>query len=76
MRILIFGADVPGIAYTACGVDPRSGSHLLGGDLSRSPKYLKSMLNILLAESRDQDACNQARTDSMREILAFLEGWK
>ena len=28
---------------------------------------------IPLAEYRDQDACNQARADSMKEILEFLE---
>ena len=30
----------------------------------------------MLAEYRDQDACNQARADSMKEILEFLDGWK
>ena len=52
------------------------GSHLLGGDLSQNPKYLKSMRRILLAEHKDQNACNQARADSMKEILKFLEEWK
>ena len=52
------------------------GSHLLCGDLSCSPDYLKSMKRILQAEYVDQDACNKAREDSMKEALAFLEGWK
>ena len=52
------------------------GSHLLCGDLSGSPEYLKSMKKILQAEYVDQDACNKARHDSMKEALAFLEGWK
>lgn len=51
------------------------GSHLLCGDLSGSPAYLKSMKKILLAEYRDQDACNRAREESMREALSFLEDW-
>ena len=51
------------------------GSHLLCGDLSSSPDYLKSMKKILQAEYVDQDACNQARADSMKEALEFLEGW-
>lgn len=53
----------------------QNGSHLLCGDLSDSPKYLKSMKNILQAEYTDQEACNQARRDSMKEALEFLEGW-
>ena len=52
------------------------GSHLLCGDLSHSQEYLKSMKRILQAEYVDQDACNKAREDSMKEALAFLEGWK
>ncbi|MBR1556038.1 MAG: hypothetical protein IJ644_11700 [Oscillospiraceae bacterium] len=52
------------------------GSHLLCGDLSGSPEYLKSMRRILQAEYIDQNACNQARKDSMKEALAFLEDWK
>ena len=52
------------------------GSHLLCGDLSGSPEYLKSMKKILQAEYVDQDACNKGRNDSMKEALDFLEGWK
>ena len=52
------------------------GSHLLCGDLSWSPSYLKSMKKILLAEYRNQDACNRAREESMKEALSFLEEWK
>ena len=52
------------------------GSHLLCGDLSGSPKYLKSMKKILQAEYVDQNACNKAREDSMNEALDFLEGWR
>lgn len=52
------------------------GSHLLCGDLSASPEYLKSMKKILQAEYADQDACNKAREDSMKEALEFLEEWK
>ena len=54
----------------------KNGSHLLCGDLSESPEYLKSMKNILEAEYRDQQACSKARYDSMYEALEFLEGWK
>ena len=50
--------------------------HLLCGDLSGSPEYLKSMKKILQAEYADQDSCNKARENSMKEALAFLEGWK
>lgn len=52
------------------------GSHLLCGDLMTTPEYLKSMRRILQAEFEDQDACNQAREDSRKEALEFLEGWK
>jgi len=52
------------------------GSHLLCGDLMATPKYLKSMRNILQAEYNDQAACNKAREDSMKEALVFLDGWE
>lgn len=52
------------------------GSHLLCGDLSKSPEYLKTMRKILQAEYADQSACNKARKDSMKEALDFLEGWE
>lgn len=52
------------------------GSHLLCADFSKHPEYLKSMRKILLAEYKDQAACNQARKDSIKEALEFLEGWK
>ena len=52
------------------------GSHLLCADFSGSQEYLKSMKRILEAEHADQEACNQARTDSMKEALQFLEGWQ
>lgn len=51
------------------------GSHLIGVDLSQSPEYLKFVRKILKAEHMDQDACNEARKDSMKEALAFLEAW-
>lgn len=54
----------------------KKGSHLLCGDLSSSPEYLKSMRKILQAEYTDQAACNKAREDSMKEALRFLDGWK
>lgn len=41
------------------------GSHLLCGDFSGSPEYLKVMKKILRAEYTDQDACNKARKESM-----------
>ena len=47
--------------------------------MKKSIRFRKTDLldtGILLAEYRDQDACNQARADSMKEILEFLEGWK
>ena len=52
------------------------GSHLLCGDLMATPEYLKSMRKILQAEYVNQDACNKAREDSMKEALEFLEGWQ
>ena len=38
-------------------------------------RYIRRM-EERLERYRDQDACNQARADSMKEILEFLEGWK
>ncbi len=64
-----------GYPYRVKATVYQKGSHLLCGDLSGSPKYLKSMRKILQAEYADQNACNQARKDSMKEALAFLEGW-
>lgn len=65
-----------GYPYRVQATVYEKGSHLLCGDLSTSPEYLKSMKKILQAEYADQDACNKARTDSMREALEFLDGWQ
>ena len=64
-----------GYSYRHKATVYEKGSHLLCGDLSSSPEYLKSMKKILQAEYVDQDACNKARQDSMREALDFLEEW-
>ncbi|MBR2812396.1 MAG: hypothetical protein IKD69_13545 [Solobacterium sp.] len=68
--------DHAGYPYRVQATVYEKGSHLLCGDLMTSPEYLKSMKKILQAEYVDQDACNKARTDSMLEALAFLEGWE
>ena len=65
-----------GYPYRVRATVYKKGSHLLCGDLMSSPKYLKQMRGILQAEYTDQDACNKARRDSMKEALEFLEGWK
>ena len=65
-----------GYPYRVQATVYEKGSHLLCGDLSQSPKYLKAMRGILQAECVDQDACNKAREDSMKEALDFLEGWE
>ena len=64
-----------GYSYRYKATVYEKGSHLLCGDLSGNPEYLKSMKKILQAEYVDQDACNKARQDSMREALDFLEKW-
>ncbi|MBR1764433.1 MAG: hypothetical protein IJ746_03465 [Ruminococcus sp.] len=63
-----------GYPYRVQATVYEKGSHLLCGDLMSSPEYLKSMRKILQAEYADQNACNNAREDSMKEALEFLEG--
>ena len=65
-----------GYPYRVQATVYEKGSHLLCGDLMATPEYLKSMRKILQAEYVDQDACNKAKEDSMREALEFLEGWQ
>ena len=65
-----------GYPYRVKATVYEKGSHLLCADFSGSQEYLKSMKRILEAEHADQEACNQARTDSMKEALHFLEGWQ
>ena len=65
-----------GYPYRVQATTYEKGSHLLCGDLRTSPEYLKSMRKILQAEYADQDACNKAREDSMKEALEFLDGWE
>lgn len=65
-----------GYPYRVQATVYEKGSHLLCGDLMAAPEYLKSMRKILQAEYVDQDACNKAREDSMKEALDFLEGWQ
>lgn len=38
--------------------------------------FVSTVHEILLAEYKDQTACNQAREDSIKEVLEFLEGWE
>ena len=68
--------DEAGYPYRVQATVYEKGSHLLCGDLMASPEYLKSMKKILQAEYADQAACNKAREDSMKEALAFLDGWE
>ena len=65
-----------GYPYRVQATVYKKGSHLLCGDLSGSPEYLKQMRRILQAEYADQAACNKARKDSMKEALDFLDGWE
>ena len=73
MKMILERAGYP---YRVQATTYEKGSHLLCGDLMTSPEYLKSMRKILQAEYVDQDACNKAREDSMKEALEFLDGWE
>ena len=73
MKKILENVDYP---YRVQATVYEKGSHLLCGDLMAAPEYLKSMKKILPAEYADQDACNKAREESMKEALEFLEGWK
>ena len=73
MKMILERAGYP---YRVQATTYEKGRHLLCGDLMTSPEYLKSMRKILQAEYVDQDACNKAREDSMKEALEFLDGWE
>ncbi len=65
-----------GYPYRVQATVYEKGSHLLCGDLMSSPEYRRSMRRILKAEYADQNACNKARKDIMKEALRFLDDWE
>lgn len=51
------------------------GSHILATDLEATPDRLKKMHKTLRAEVNDPNACDNARRESIAEVISFLNTW-